>query len=178
MLIIAEVKTGSPFGWKSDKSWDELFDLASNEGDMISIHTDSRWNGSFDLVRRARALTTKPILAKGIHSKDEDIVKALAAGADYVLVVGRLPNSNLDKCLIEPNTLEELASIPKGVKAVWNSRDLEAGGLKNESFMDARSLFKGWLCQASNISNVNDVYPGADGVLVGTNLTSFVDSLR
>jgi indole-3-glycerol phosphate synthase len=39
-LIIAEVKTASPFGFKSDRRWDELLALADEISDMVSIHTD------------------------------------------------------------------------------------------------------------------------------------------
>jgi indole-3-glycerol phosphate synthase len=178
MIIIAEVKTHSPFGWKSPSTWDELFELAREVGDMVSIHTDARWHGSFDLVAKARSLTDKPILAKGIHASDSDITRALAAGADYVLVVGRTPNIHLDKCLLEPNTLGELASLPKGVKAVWNSRDLATGGRKTDTFQAARQIFPGWLCQASNISSIDDVDPSANAVLVGTALSKFAKSGR
>lgn len=55
--IVAEVKTESPFGFRSDKSWQELFDLAEALGDIISIHTDPRWGGSFELLKKARTLT-------------------------------------------------------------------------------------------------------------------------
>src|SRR4051812_45555141 len=108
VTIIAEVKTGSPFGYRSEKSWDELFAIASEAGDIVSIHTDSRWGGSFELVKKARSLTTKPILAKGIHATDAEIEQAIEAGADYVLVVGRVPALYIEKCLIEPLTLDEL----------------------------------------------------------------------
>jgi indole-3-glycerol phosphate synthase len=178
MQFIAEVKTHSPFGWKAKASWDELFEVAREFGDMISIHTDSRWHGSFDLIRKARQKTNKPILAKGIHESDSEIVKALSAGADYVLVVGRMPGIHIDKCLIEPNNLVELGNLDQTVKAVWNSRDLSSGGLKSESFDEARRVFPGWLCQASNIATVDDVDKSADAVLIGTNLVSFVESLK
>lgn len=176
--IIAEVKTRSPFGFSSEKSWGELFALAEKIGDIVSIHTDPRWGGSFDLVREARKRTHKPIVAKGIHATDADIHKALDAGADYVLVVGRVPSAHLDKCLIEPNSLAELAALPRGVKAVWNSRDLQTGGLKKESFAEARALWPGWLCQASNISCIEDVQKEADAVLVGSRLEAFAESLK
>jgi indole-3-glycerol phosphate synthase len=176
MQVIAEVKTHSPFGWQSDKSWSELFAMANEVGDIISIHTDPRWHGSFDLVRKARSLTTKPILAKGIHASDDDIKQALVAGADHVLVVGRIPAIHLDKCLIEPYTIAELTRLPGQCRAVWNSRDLATGGLKSETFAEARKAFRGWLCQASNIMTMNDVDPAADAILVGTHLEQFVAS--
>jgi len=176
--IIAEVKTKSPFGFVSDKTWEELFALADSVGDIISIHTDPRWGGSFDLIRRARAMTSKPILAKGIHATDSEIEQAIAAGADFVLVVSRIPAVHIEKCLIEPLTLEELRLIPQNLKAVWNSRDLEHGGMKKETFAHAREIFKGWLCQASNIKTVDDVEGGADAVLVGTNLSEFAESIK
>lgn len=171
--IIAEVKTQSPFGYTANKTWDELFVIAEKVGDILSIHTDSRWGGDFSLITKAKSLTKKPILAKGIHATDEEIQKAIDAGADYVLVVGRIPSIHLDKCLIEPYTLEELSTIPEQVKAVWNSRDLKTGGLKTETFAQARALFKGWLCQASNIKTLEDIEKGADAVLIGTHLEEF-----
>lgn len=175
--IIAEVKTSSPFGWSSDKTWDELFTIANSVGDILSIHTDAKWGGSFDLIKKARSLTNKPILAKGIHATDEEITQAIEAGADMVLVVGRIPNMHVEKCLIEPSTLEELSSLDKSIKAVWNSRDLETGGMKRVTFSEARKSFSGWLCQASNIITVDDIHKGADAVLVGTNIEEFSASL-
>ena len=176
--IIAEVKTMSPFGWKSDKSWNELFQVANGIGDIISIHTDSRWGGSFDLLKKARGFTDKPILAKGIHADDASLEKACSVGADYVLVVGRIPKIQVEKCLIEPVSLEELKTIPQNLKVVWNSRNLLDGSLKKETFAEVRALFKGWLCQASNIKTVDDIIEGADAILVGTNLFEFAESLK
>jgi indole-3-glycerol phosphate synthase len=175
--IIAEVKTNSPFGWSSEKSWDELFAIANSIADILSIHTDARWGGSFDLIKKARELTDKPILAKGIHASDAEIELAIDAGADKVLVVGRVPLVHLDKCLIEPYTLEELALLRTDIKAVWNSRDLITGGIKKENFTDARKVFSGWLCQASNLRTIEDIREGADAVLVGTNIEEFAESM-
>ncbi|MEK7143624.1 MAG: hypothetical protein AAB756_02225 [Patescibacteria group bacterium] len=175
--IIAEVKTQSPFGWKSDKNWDELFQVANKIGDIISIHTDSRWGGSFDLLKKARALTNKPILAKGVHDNDSLIQQSIDAGADWVLVVGRIPSVHIKKCLIEPLTIKELQTIPDNIRVVWNSRNLSDGGLKKDTFEEARAIFKGWLCQASNIKTIDDVNDGASAVLVGTHLLEFTESL-
>ncbi len=176
--IIAEVKTSSPFGWTSTQSWDELFETANNVGDILSIHTDKRWNGSFDLLKKARSRTNKPILAKGIHNSDDDITKALSMGADMVLVVGRTPRIHAEKCLIEPYTFSELSALDPSTKAVWNSRDLSDGSFKKDTFTKAREEFPGWLCQASNITSIDDVHTKADAVLVGTHLIEFAQSLN
>jgi len=172
--IIAEVKTHSPFGWRSEKSWDELFDLANEAGDIISIHTDPRWHGSFELVKKAARQTKKPILAKGIHSSDADIQKALDSGASWVLVVGRVPKIHLEHCFIETLTISELTMLPPGTHAVWNSRDLATGNIKKETFAQAREVWQGWLCQASNIRTPSDVNNSADAILVGTHLPDFM----
>lgn len=172
--LIAEVKVRSPFGYTSTRSWGELFEIACSIGDVVSIHTDIRWSGSFELLQWARRQTTKPILAKGIHSTDLSVTKAVEAGADYVLVVGRLPKVYIDRCFIEPLRLDELHSIPIGTKVVWNSRDLATGNLKEETFEEARSIWSGWLCQASNLKSVTDIKPGANAILVGTHIEGFI----
>ncbi len=176
--IIAEVKTHSPFGYESDKSWDELFKVANEIGDIISIHTDARWGGSFELITKAKSLTKKPILAKGIHATDAEVERAMEAGADLVLVVGRIPRVHVERCLIEPNIIEELKQIPPHLRAVWNIRDLATGGFKGETFDQARAAFPGWLCQASNIRTIADINKNADAVLVGTHLFEFAESLK
>lgn len=176
--LILEVKPLSPFGFRSDLSWDQLFDLANEYADIISVHTDPRWGGSMDLIAEARGRTTKPILAKGIHATDDLVIEALAAGADYVLVVGRVPRVNPGRCLIEPNTISELTTLSSDTMTVWNSRDLATGGFKEETFAQARAAFSGWLCQASNLRTISDIEPGANAVLVGQNLPEFVTSLK
>lgn len=176
VLFVAEVKTHSPFGWQSDKSWDELFQLANSVGDVLSIHTEADWHGSFDLIKKARTLTQKPILAKGIHPTDEDILQAVQAGADYVLVVGRVPRVYAEKCWLEPVNLQEMRAYPPESKVVWNTRDLNTGNPKVETFTEARQLWNGWLCQASNIVSTNDIDPLADAIIVGSHLPEFVES--
>ena len=178
--IIAEVKTQSPFGYKSNEPWEDLLFIAENVGDIIAVHTDPRWGGSFKLIEKAKSferLTDKIVLAKGIHDKDDDIVRAIEAGADYVLVVGRIPGVFPGKCWIEPYNLDELATIPKEFRVVWNARDLRTWSPKAETFESARKLWDGWLCQASYLRNVSDIMAGADGVLVGEHLREFAKSM-
>ncbi len=175
--IIAEVKTLSPFGYVADRSWEDLLQIAEKIGDIISIHTDPRWGGSFEILAKARALTKKPILAKGIHATNEEIEKAVAFGADWVLAVGRVPEVHTKQCIIEPMTLEQLSAIPKSLRVIWNARNLATGNPKPDNFDQAREIFKGWLCQASHIGTVADVNDSANAVLVGTNLFQFAVSL-
>lgn len=181
--LIAEVKTDSPFGYHSDKSWDELFEIASSVGDMISIHTDERWGGSFDLLSRAVNLSEKPILAKGIHESDDEVRRALDLGAHAVLVVGRLPNPEpVTRCLLEPTDLNQLAKFTsvteRDQRYAWNRRNLANGTARDVSeYSTARTICTGWLCQASMIVGPKDVEPTADAILVGENLAQFADLL-
>lgn len=180
-LLIAEVKTRSPFGYVSKRSWDELFEIANKHGDIISIHTDPRWGGSLELVKKARALSNKTILAKGTHTTDRQVQSALDCGADCALVVGRLPDTELlSRCLIEPTELQQLeafvSKLPPDQKIVWNSRNLADGSTRDRSeYATARSLWPGWLCQASNIRSVDDVMYDADAILVGEHLEEFIE---
>jgi len=167
MLTIAEDKTHSPSGWESDRSWEQLFKIANRIGDVISVHTDPRWHGSFDLVTRA----------KGVHGTDSDINRAADAGADLILAVGRIPEVHTDKCLIEVESLEQLRNLPSTVRAVWNARDLSTYRPKEETFDEARQIFSGWLCQASYITLPIDVHPLADAILVGTDLPTYAEAI-
>jgi indole-3-glycerol phosphate synthase len=177
MRFIAEVKTQSPHGFKSEKTWDELFAIADKHGDMLSIHTNPLWGGSFALLRRARIFSNKPILAKGVHSSDDEIETALDLGASAVLVVGRLPKLSLIKyCYIEPLNLVQGLMIPHDVPCVWNSRNLFTGKLKEETIYDMQNFFPGDIIQASNIKTMADVKPSAYGFIVGENLVNFCQS--
>jgi hypothetical protein len=180
-LLIAEVKTDSPFGYQAEQSWDELFALADHYGDWLSVHTNPLWGGSFDLLEKARRLTSKPILAKGLHETNAELQRALDCGADYVLAVRSQPPGILgDKVLYEPTTLDELKLASGAVeKAVWNARQLagDAGQPKTVDFAEARAAFSGWLCQASFVRTIDDIHPLADAVLVGEHLQKFITTL-
>lgn len=172
-LFIAEVKTKSPFGFNSKYTWDELFEVALKLGDMISIHTDPLWGGSFDLIEKAKKRTKKQILAKGIHASDDLVKNAFDAGADWVLVVGRYPEYKPERCFIEPYSIQDLKKLQSHENIVWNSRDLFDGSLKKETIKDVREFFGGWLCQASNIKSEFDIDSFCDAFLVGEHLMSF-----
>lgn len=177
--LIAEVKTRSPYdNWQPTLEWDKLFDLAKFFGDMISVHVETDWDGSLDLIQKARSLTDKPILAKGFNDTDKKIKDAIEAGATKVLRVGELPDDKglLRVCLMEPRSLGELSYYPPEAEVVWNARDLFSGGHKSETFAQARAI---WprprkLIQASYIWDPIHVHPEADGIIVGRDLVKFL----
>ncbi len=179
-LLFAEVKPVSPFGWKSDRSWEELFEIANEHGDWLSIHTNKLWGGSFKLLAEACRRTDKPVLAKGYHTSDDDIARALDAGARRVLTVrDSLPEAYAEMCMIEPLTIMGLGRLAGAEQAVWNSRNPYTGDTKIDTFEQARLVRPlAWLCQASNIRTIDDVEPTANAVLVGANLPEFIKSLR
>jgi indole-3-glycerol phosphate synthase len=188
-ILIAEVKTASPAGWRSEESWQERFAIAEQHGDWIAVHTDERWGGSFKLLEEARRLTDKPILAKGIHETDDLIEQCFLAGANYALAVGRIPQKHANQCLIEPWGLEDLPNYGQHTPVVWNSRDVRQLGTEQFkldpttgqpiAFEKVKQLRpQGWICQASGISSMRDVHPETNAMLVGTHLPEFVKSLK
>lgn len=178
MIFIAEVKTQSPFGFKSPHSFSYLLDIAIEYGDWVSIHTDPRWGGNYDNIKRVRQITTKPILAKGLHSTEDEVMKAFNSGADYVLSVvnQNYPTAN-DHIIYEPSSIEHMVQYNPFTKVCWNSRDLNDGLTKPQTIYTARKRHKGWLCQASMIQRINDIHPFVDAFIVGEHLPDFVKEL-
>lgn len=87
-LLVAEAKWMSPFGLNLPTFPEIALAQAIELGDIISIHTNPLWGGSWDWLAYARKQTQKPILAKGFHDTIADVEKAFNCGADYVLTVG------------------------------------------------------------------------------------------
>jgi indole-3-glycerol phosphate synthase len=184
--FIAEVKTQSPFGFKSNKTWFELFDIANEYGDMISVHTNSLWGGNFDLLALAKRRTKKPILAKGLHLSKDEIKKCIDYGADYILCYDYIPDFSSSELyartlLIEPKnekTLDDFVKNSRHPFYVINQRDILTGRLSDMSFDIIRNKYPDkYLCQASFIKTINDVHPNANAFIVGTHLETFVSTL-
>lgn len=180
-LFIAEIKTCSPFGFKSPHSVGFLTKLACQHGDIVAAHTEEAWGGSFNHLAAVANLAhacNKIVIAKGIHANDEDIHKALAHGADLVLVVDRRPPRNLAPvCIWEPTALNDITYASDHTqKIMWNARNLNTGQPKTEGFDTARWLHKGWMIQASFITTPDDVHAKADAFIVGENLPTFVEA--
>lgn len=201
-IFIAEVKTKSPFDvapriyGPRKQSFHELAELAIKYGDWISVHTNPLWGGGYEAIEYVRRLTDKPILAKGIHSRNDDIKKAFDYGADYVLCVDRdfwknghrewseYPASNIIMELssldvVSADTLGQMTAM--GTKVVHNRRDMKTGKtiFTPDMYAEYRAKFK-WLCGASTIhvpSNVEQLFPGCDAFIVGTCLPLFCSIL-
>jgi hypothetical protein len=140
----------------------------------------------------------KPTIAKGIFREDRLIQAAFDYGADYVLVVGRIPYVDLarrriaiprgaslislDRILFEPTCVAQIEALNEidlpRMKVVWNARDLLLGGHKTEGFDEARAAWGGWLCQASFLAGPRDIEPGANAILVGSRLKEFAEAWK
>ena len=152
MIRIAEAKIKSPWDGKlTDKPMEQLIEQAISEGDWISVHTEEPWGGSLEWVRKARKMTRKPLLAKGIHAYDSNIMAAFDAGADYVLCVGRISGiKNKVRVIYEPRCLMDITSFGGYYdKIMWNRRDLTTGKAKKDYWAEARQEHGGWLGCAS-----------------------------
>ena len=185
-IFIAEIKEKSPFGFKSSYTFNALMSLAVDKGDWVSIHTNPLWGGCFEAIEYVKKYTNKPILAKGIHSKDDDIKRALDYGADYVLVVDRIPKENITKCLLEfsdlfmlERCLDYYRSCNDLLKFVYNSRDLKTGNSKDISKQLYESVNSGlWTCQASGIKSPKDIYSDVNAFIVGENLVEYCSYIK
>lgn len=176
--LIAEVKTTSPWSDRKPKSWLKQFEIAAEHGDMISIHTDPRWDGSFALLEVARSMTDKPILAKGFHD-DDGHDRALECGATYVLCVADYMGGEF--VFYEYAHYLELTDWADGIGTaaiVINARDPFTGNDRdwiNASEIErVRRYRQEPIVQASYIKKPEDVWPGVDYILVGTHLEEFV----
>jgi len=87
---ILEVKTASPSRGpiRPDLDLDELLALYERYADCISVLTDERFfGGSAEHLRRAAALTTRPLLRKDFTIDPYQVAEARWLGADAVLLI-------------------------------------------------------------------------------------------
>ena len=196
-IFIAEIKTQSPFGFKSTKTFGELMDIACHYGDWVSVHTNALWGGDFEAISFVRRNTNKPILAKGLHASDDDVLRAIDHGADYVLVVDRNfgGNASYHKQVIYERNSSDFALTHNGrgipLTALVNQEN--DGGVKHKYLVNSRNLSTGmqksnykeeldaylkanvWVCQGSGITCPLDVNPRVNAFVVGEHLSEFVD---
>lgn len=189
-IFIAEPKTISPFGFKSNYSQRELQFLAINNGDWISVHTNEFWGGSVaDLPFIKDHLIegkNQKILAKGLHLTDKEVDDCFKYGADYVLVVGRIPKIHLNKCLLEPIHEEQAREMSKTNchALVLNNRRLRDGGENGwtwkpgllQKLADNKSLIYASNIKSYDFVNSKDFKSYFSGYIVGANLPQFIIS--
>ena len=162
---------------------------------MISVHTGEDFGASDDDIYRASRYirfynkdhkTDKKLLAKGFHKSDEEIEHWLNEGADYVLVVDRVPAEKYrNHCILEFSDLEELVLTAlkyPDLKYLYNRRNLKNGTLKEKKIyiflLEIAKENINWLCQASGIKTKEDVHNCADAYLVGENLPAFIEDIE
>lgn len=171
------------FGFESKYSRETLINKALEYGDWVSVHTDSRFGGSFDDICMIRKETKKPILAKGFHTHYTDIKKCFDLGATYVLTIRPVRyiltypdiRCSIEHILFETNDITEVQG--NKTKFVYNGRNLKTG-IGKKYIGDYQKFRKqtNWLCGASLIKTPEDVqifYPNCDAFIVGQNLVEF-----
>lgn len=178
-IFIAEIKTRSPFGFLAEKSFNELMELALDNGDWVSVHDNVLWGGDYESIAYVRKFTNQPILAKGLHATDSDIVRAIDHGASFALVVDRVPNEELwPYCLFEWSSFKEFQKHPElhSYKHVCNSRCLRTGQTKFNAVRDLGDFIDAgvWVCQASGISRKSQINEKVSAFIVGENLPIYV----
>lgn len=194
--LIAEVKTVSPFGFRSRWPEEYLLDLALEHGDWVAIHTDPAWGGSIEGLaevrrRMVRHGIDKPLLAKGVHRDDSELRRALAL-ADYALVVGRWPHAlepALQARLIFEPTFEgqvrlairAFVAVDARPRIVLNRRNLDTGDLSTDTPSPGvvKAMYRGndpWVVHASFIASDADLDAAADAHLVGSSLVEFLEA--
>lgn len=178
-LIVAEIKQRSPFGWVNPMHWRDQLAVCESVGDIISVHTNPLWGGSWDQLDVIRQRTSKPILAKGFHDTVHDVQRALDCGAEHVLTVGWHPDllshpGLYYRCWHEVGSLVELSET-LATRAVWNARCPRTGMPRrgdrgSVAWANGQRPYSQWLCQASHIRGPEDVMAGMDAILIGEGL--------
>jgi indole-3-glycerol phosphate synthase/phosphoribosylanthranilate isomerase len=195
---IAEVKRRSPSAGdlRSDADPARLAAEFERAGaSACSILVDSRFGGSWDDLRAARAAASLPLLAKGFFSTTEDLRTAKEAGADAVLlllrdlddeVATRLQAHARDlglDALVEAHDANELARAVRlgaGVIGV-NARNLDTFAIDTTTQLDliASAPRDRVLVAESAVRTAADgaaaEVAGADAVLIGTALMKAKD---
>lgn len=185
-IFIGEIKTQSPFGFKSEYSFNHLMNLCieTPQVDWISVHVSAIYGGCLDSIAYVKQFTLKPILAKAVNGSDKLIRQQIEIGAEYSLVVGRIPDLNLvslNRCLLEvdPDFAREIRhDYPQHkLRFVWNSRDLRTGERKPMSELEDYLETNEWVCEASGIKSIDNVHPNVSAFIVGEHLVNFCKSL-
>jgi len=176
-LVVAEIKQRSPFdGWVNPLRWREQLEICESVANVISVHTNPLWGGSWRHLEAVANTTSLPVLAKGFHDTVFDVQRALDCGADCVLTVGWDGGPLLRHCWFEVESRDQLINADETNWIVLNSRNPRTGEpQKNPALQPSRAIksvdkLGHHICQASNIRGPGDVVPGMDAILIGEGL--------
>ncbi|MDO8626929.1 MAG: indole-3-glycerol phosphate synthase TrpC [Candidatus Diapherotrites archaeon] len=125
--IIAEIKQKSPSKGILRTNLDvaKVLKYYNKYACAVSVVTDARFNGSFDLVREVRAETKLPILVKDFVLHELQLFEAKLSGADAILLLASLlDNKKINEfiakgkeigleCLVEVHSKEEMKRVLK-----------------------------------------------------------------
>jgi len=174
--LIPEVLTHSPDGYDTQLCWEKLFAFACRISNVVAVNTDELWGGSLDRVRQAKRITNVTIVAKGMFNTDDEIRTTLDAGADRVVVPGRVPPFPLRTfCWIAPLGLNEVCRMLTDYDVVvGSSHDPFDGTPKPNELEQVSNLPHFRLVQDGLIKSPADIHPAADMYFVGRHLEEFV----
>lgn len=197
LSLVAELKPRAPSGGVlRDRDTTEAYvaQVAPHARAMSVLCDGPFFGGGFDLLARARAVTTIPLLCKDFVVHERQLIEASAAGADAVLlIVALLPPPTLRhlrrraeelglETLVEVHDDAELdEALAEGAPIIGvNSRDLrtlatDLGGaaeLLARIPADRVRVAESGLGSAADVDRVRGV---CDAVLIGTALSRAPD---
>lgn len=160
-MLIADLKTKSPFGFYSKFSELDLLDLARRKATAVCVPLDSNWGGSTDYLNTVSMLTNATIIARITRPTNREIHNALSIGAEFVLSVGTLPTKSLQPyCFLESTSLEELKQFKSKnhdcVYDVYNPTNSITGKLKEFTFNDHKAYFDKQIIYVGNPKNLSN----------------------
>ncbi|MBW1980956.1 MAG: indole-3-glycerol phosphate synthase TrpC [Deltaproteobacteria bacterium] len=192
--VIAEIKKGSPSAGIIRSRLDVAAIAASYEragAAAISVITDKRFFfGSLDYLTQARAATSLPLLCKDFIIDAVQVLASRAAGADAILLIAALLDSNtlpalMDlahslgmACLVEVHDEKELAWVLKTEARIIgiNNRNLQTFAVDLHTTKRLMPMISGerLVVSESGIQDHHDLASlaamGVQAALVGTSL--------
>ena len=202
VAVIAEVKRSSPSKGVINSAIDvdqQVAAYAKGGAAAVSILTEAtRFGGSNEDLRNARAATTLPLLKKDFHVDVAQIYEAKALGASAALVIVRAVHPKrlwelLDagvyvrlEILVEVHTERELElALATGARLIGvNNRDLETLAIDPDISSrlipliprDIVAVAESGVRKADDVKRMADA--GADAVLVGSELSASTNPLN
>ncbi|MBI2394918.1 MAG: indole-3-glycerol-phosphate synthase [Deltaproteobacteria bacterium] len=130
LRLIAEIKKRSPSAGALSRALgvEQRAAVYAREGaTMISVLVDrAHFDGGYDDLSRARAVTDVPLLAKGFTIDDVQLEAARRAGADAVLLIARILDDAALRALLAGSVARGLTPIVEVVDEQELSRALAA----------------------------------------------------